>query len=90
MITISNLSKSFKNHTIFRDLSLKLPSKGLVLIKGENGSGKTTLLNILSGNDLNYEGDVYFDDIKISTLSNREIQNFKLHNISYIAQKTIY
>ena len=32
-----------------KKVSLALPDKGLVAIKGKSGSGKSTLLNLLSG-----------------------------------------
>ncbi len=35
---------------VLHNIHLKLPNKGLVLVKGISGSGKSTLLKILSGN----------------------------------------
>ncbi len=42
-----SISKSYKE-VIFSNLSLKVPSKGLVLVYGPNGSGKSTLLRVLA------------------------------------------
>ena len=43
---------------VLHNISLKLPTKGLVLIKGISGSGKSTLLKILSGSLRIHEGSV--------------------------------
>ena len=40
------------------NIHLKLPGKGLVLVKGISGSGKSTLLKILSGSLMAQEGSV--------------------------------
>ena len=57
-ITISSLSKSFDEKTIFRDFSYIFHSKGLHLITGKSGGGKTTLLRMIAGLDTNYEGKI--------------------------------
>lgn len=49
MLTVNNLSFSYKrNHPILRDVSFSL-SPGITLLVGENGSGKSTLMGILTG-----------------------------------------
>lgn len=50
VIHAENLSKSFKEKKLFRDLSFTLFYKDRLCIMGENGSGKSTLLQILLGN----------------------------------------
>jgi ATPase subunit of ABC transporter with duplicated ATPase domains len=49
MISISGLTKSFGDRTLFADVSLQLNAGERYGLVGANGSGKTTLLNILSG-----------------------------------------
>ena len=50
---LENISKSFnkgkEKFFALRNISLSLPSKGMVFISGKSGSGKSTLLNILMG-----------------------------------------
>ena len=60
MIEIKNLTKKFKNKIVLNDLSLTLPSKGIVTLNGKSGIGKTTLLNIISLEDKNYDGIVKY------------------------------
>ena len=53
LYTCSNISLTYKdgdrNKFALRDVSLSLPSTGLVMIAGASGSGKTSLLYLLSG-----------------------------------------
>ena len=87
MIKIKSLTKKIKSTIILNAVSFNLPSKGLFLINGENGSGKTTLLNIICGLDSDYEGEVYFDNINFTNLTDKERSNFIYNNISYVRQK---
>ncbi len=48
MLTISNLTKGFKNKRVFDDLSLTLDN-GIYGFLGPNGAGKTTLIRCICG-----------------------------------------
>lgn len=49
MIEIKNLSFSYPDLTVFRDVDLTIKSGEFVAIVGSNGSGKSTLLNLMLG-----------------------------------------
>lgn len=49
VLTLTNISKSFKNQEVLEDISLQLSKGDLVYIQGINGSGKSTLLKIIAG-----------------------------------------
>ena len=51
MISVSSLSKSFGDVTLFEDVSFQLNAGDRYGLVGANGSGKTTLLNIIAGID---------------------------------------
>lgn len=87
MINLSNISKKVKNRWILKDISLTLPSKGIVILKGENGSGKTTLLNIISLLDDSYKGTLIFDDCNINKLHDLKKSSIRKNEISYCFQK---
>lgn len=65
MLEIKNLSKSFGKLNVLSNISFTFPDTGLFQIEGKNGSGKTTLLRIIAGLDLDYEGEVLYNDKKI-------------------------
>ncbi len=48
-LRLENLSKSFGDRTVLRDVTLGLGDGEILGLVGENGAGKSTLLNILSG-----------------------------------------
>ena len=87
MINLINISKKIKNRWILKDISLTLPSKGIVILKGENGSGKTTLLNIISLLDDSYKGTLIFDDCNINKLHDLKKSSIRKNEISYCFQK---
>ena len=87
MLKIKNLDKHYSRgrqnavHAI-NNVSLELPSKGMVAIFGKSGCGKTTLLNVLGGLDVADKGEVELDGKKI-TPNESDIRNI---DIGYIFQ----
>lgn len=81
MLELKNISKSFKERDIFKNLNYKFNNSGLYLIVGESGSGKTTLLNIISGIEKPDSGQVLYKDKDIC--SYKEIFSA---TISYVTQ----
>ncbi|WP_270424600.1 ATP-binding cassette domain-containing protein, partial [Catenibacterium mitsuokai] len=49
MIEMKNINLSFKNHILFKNQNISIPSSQITLITGESGSGKSTLLFELAG-----------------------------------------
>lgn len=66
MLEIKKINKCFNEKIIFSDFSLVLASSNLYLLEGENGKGKTTLFRIISGIDIEYEGEIFFNNKKIN------------------------
>jgi iron complex transport system ATP-binding protein len=48
-IDVKNLSHSFGEHLVLKNISFQVPAKDFFIVIGPNGSGKTTLMKILSG-----------------------------------------
>ena len=86
MIKLESLSKRFKFKEILSNCTFSFSSKGLYILTGDNGIGKTTLLNILSLNDSNYSGEIFFDEEKVD-FSNSKLINKLKNNIEYLDQK---
>lgn len=49
VLTVTNLSKSFGNHTLFTRVNIDIKRGEHVAVIGKNGTGKTTLLKIING-----------------------------------------
>ena len=52
ILKIENLSKSFGDNTVLKDINLELKSGEILGLVGENGAGKSTLMKIIFGMDI--------------------------------------
>jgi len=59
---------SNREKIILKDISFKLLPKSRVLINGESGSGKSTLLQLISGIIEPSSGNIYVDNLSLSSL----------------------
>lgn len=86
MIRIENVKKDFNLDTKIHLKNIKFENGKTYAILGVSGSGKTTLLNIIAGIVNPNEGKVLIDDVDITSLTQKEKDNFRLENIGYIFQ----
>ena len=86
MIRIENVKKDFNSDTKIHLKNIKFENGKTYAILGVSGSGKTTLLNIIAGIVNPNEGKVLIDDVDITSLTQKEKDNFRLENIGYIFQ----
>jgi putative ABC transport system ATP-binding protein len=90
IIETKNLKKDyFLDKTIvhaLRGIDLEVEKGEFISIVGPSGSGKTTLLNIIGCIDYPSEGMVKISNVDISSLSDKEITNLRLHKIGFIFQ----
>lgn len=49
LISARDLSKSFGNHRVLRDVSVDIHAGEIVVLLGPNGAGKSTFLNVIGG-----------------------------------------
>ncbi|MBD3192783.1 MAG: ATP-binding cassette domain-containing protein [Candidatus Heimdallarchaeota archaeon] len=69
-----------------RGVSFELKRGELVSIMGPSGCGKTTLLNIIGGIDRPDRGRVQFEGRELTTLSDNQLADLRLENISFVFQ----
>jgi len=90
MIKVSNLNKYYnKNKTneihVINDVTLELPSHGLISFLGASGSGKTTLLNIIGGLD-KAQGTISYDFFEMNKYEMSKIDKYRNENFGYVFQ----
>ena len=68
------------------DASFEVEKGELVVIVGPSGAGKTTLLNILGGMDTLSTGRVILDGQEISTLSRKQLTEYRRHDVGFVFQ----
>ena len=82
-IELHNISFSYSEKKILKELNLKIKKNTITGIKGESGSGKSTILNILTGLISPNQGKILIDG-KRHTLSSKAWQS----KIGYVSQNT--
>lgn len=69
-----------------RGIDLSIERGEFAAIVGPSGSGKTTFLNIVSGLDHVTKGQVWLNNKLLSSMSGRELSDFRRDNIGFIFQ----
>ena len=77
MIEIKNLSKSFSDKEILKNLSFSFEKGKTNLVIGKSGSGKTVLLKCLLGLYKPSQGEILFDSQDILSLSNKNLKKIR-------------
>ena len=72
ILRTENVSKVFDLFRAVDKVSFQIKENDAVGIIGPNGAGKTTFINILTGNYIPEEGDIYFRD---SCITNMKMEN---------------
>ena len=84
ILTLTNLSKSFGETSVIKDLSFTVAKGEFLTILGSSGCGKTTLLRIISGLEEPDTGSVYLNGKDVTKLPpnlrsvNTVFQNYAL------------
>ena len=85
-IVLNNLSKSYKNKAIFKNVNVTVESGKLLAIKGKSGVGKSTLLNIIAGLETATSGTYRLDDMDMEKKNLNQLARVRGDRIGYISQ----
>lgn len=86
MIEATNISKSFGDLNVLKDVSISINQAEIVSIVGKSGAGKTTLLQILGTLEKPSLGEVYYEKTNILKLRENAISKFRNENIGFVFQ----
>lgn len=86
MIKASNLSKSYQQLHVLRDVSLDIQKGEVVAIVGKSGAGKSTLLHILGTLDQADQGQLLINNTAVNQLNTNELARFRNQNIGFVFQ----
>ncbi|MDU5184886.1 MAG: ATP-binding cassette domain-containing protein [Peptoniphilus harei] len=67
-VEVKNLSFSYGEKEILKDLNMKIKSNKITAIVGESGCGKSTLAKLVGGFERNYDGEILYNGL--SEISN--------------------
>ncbi len=91
MIKVQDLTKIYKsknrtNCMALDHVSFTLEDNGMVFVLGKSGSGKSTLLNLLGGLDGFEEGEIFFEDEKLSAFTQKDFYDYRCRHIGFVFQ----
>ena len=71
-----NYSVSDREQPILSNISIHIPQKEIVLIKGPSGSGKSSLLRLLAGVNLPTQGSLFINQDNLKAI---QLNHYRLH-----------
>ncbi len=86
MIEISNIHRSFGSLNVLKGITFNIEQGEIVSIVGPSGAGKTTLLQIMGTLDRPDSGEIKYDGIKVTTLNDKHLAEFRNRNIGFVFQ----
>ena len=86
MIEIKDISKSFGNLQVLRNVNAVINDGEIVSIVGPSGAGKTTLLQIAGTLDKPDSGKIVYDGVDVLPLSEKKLAAFRNNNIGFVFQ----
>ena len=90
VIATRGVTKKYSDHGVpvqaLRGIDLVIKKGEFTAIVGPSGSGKTTFLNVISGLDGVTSGQVWLNDKLLSSMSGKELSDFRRDNIGFIFQ----
>jgi putative ABC transport system ATP-binding protein len=89
-VKVSKLAKSYETSAeevrALKGVDWQIGSGEAVALMGPSGCGKTTLLNMLGGVDHPTGGDILVGEQKITALSERDLEKYRLHKVGFVFQ----
>lgn len=86
IIQLQDVSKTYGNKVILREVNLAVRAGEFVVLCGESGAGKSTLLNLIGGLERPSGGRIIVDGKEISQMSAKERTDFYRHEVGIIFQ----
>jgi putative ABC transport system ATP-binding protein len=90
IFTATALTKTYVSGEVqvhaLNNVDLEIAEKEVVVLLGPSGSGKTTLLNIMGGLDHPTSGRLFFKDLELTGLSDRELTDYRRRHVGFVFQ----
>lgn len=86
ILNLNNITYSYSNNVVLRDVNIKLRQGELVSLFGPSGSGKSTLLNIVGMLNNPTSGLLELSGCDVSKCKTSELTKIRAENIGFVYQ----
>ena len=86
MIKAEKITLNYGDLKVLKGVNLNIKEGEFVSIVGASGAGKTTLLQIIGTLENPTSGKIIIDETDITSLSDKELSNFRNENIGFVFQ----
>ena len=97
MIKFTNVTKIYKeDDPVLQDISFEIKKGEFVSVVGKSGSGKTTLTRLILGLEEPTKGEVFFNEVNLSSIDSPELQELRrkigviYQDYKLLPNKTVY
>ena len=96
MIKINNLSKSYDDVQVLKNITMEINQGDIFAIVGHSGAGKSTLMRCINGLENYNNGSLKVNDKEIKELKKEELKSFRknigmiFQHFSLIQRKTVF
>ena len=96
MIEVKNLTKSFGDVSVLKDINLTINKGEIYGLVGQSGAGKSTLLRCINRLETYNDGALKVEGKEVKEFSEKEIRNFRknlgmiFQHFSLLERKTVY
>lgn len=86
MISAKNITRSFGDLQVLKDINLEIQKGEFISIVGTSGAGKTTLLQILGTLLKPTSGTIEINNVRVDQLGEKALSRFRNQNIGFVFQ----
>jgi putative ABC transport system ATP-binding protein len=90
VFTAKGLTKTYTSGEVevhaLRGVDLDISGGEVVVLLGPSGSGKSTLLNIMGGLDHASSGQLFFKNLELTSLADRELTSYRRRHVGFVFQ----
>ena len=86
ILQFQGVAKAYFGVPVLTDITLDVQAGDFLGLMGPSGSGKSTLLNLIAGIDKPDSGELLFDGVDITGLSERELADWRAGTVGFIFQ----
>jgi ABC-type lipoprotein export system ATPase subunit len=88
-VVLRDVSKSYGEGPVLRDIAARLHAGAFNVVTGPSGSGKTTLLRLIAGLELPDRGEISIGERAVSSLAEHARAALRRTDLAYVSQQSL-